>query len=141
MGDDSMSKKGLVAIIVILTIAVLGLGTYVGYDKFIKPNSTKEVKKDEGKKKDTNSSSYDSSKPLVADNEDYKSVLFEIKYNSNIENKSNAEIEHLSLYPDEQEVLFFPFSSFIIENISIEKKIYIISLNYLGIYQKNFLHF
>lgn len=65
-----MSKKGLVAIIVILTIMVFSLGTYVAYDKFIKPNSVKEVKKDEGKSNSKSSS--DSSKIEVYDSEDYK---------------------------------------------------------------------
>ncbi len=100
-----MSKKGLVAIIVILTIAVLGLGTYVGYDKFIKPNSTKEVKKDEGKKKDTNSSSYDSSKPLVSDNEDYKYLKVPyINLKSEEGSRLNKEIkEFVKDYKDTKE--------------------------------------
>lgn len=65
-----MSKKGLVAIIVILTIMVLSLGTYVAYDKFIKPNNVKEVKKNEGKSNSKSNS--DSSKIEVYDSEDYK---------------------------------------------------------------------
>ena len=51
---------------------------------------------------------------------------------------THADIEQISFYPNEKEVLFFPFSSFEIkeinENIIKEKKIYEIKLFYLGKY-------
>jgi len=54
---------------------------------------------------------------------------------------SNAEVEQYSFYPNEKEVLFFPFSSFIVDEIidtqlinGIEVKI--VNLNYLGKYRE-----
>ena len=73
---------------------------------------------------------------------DYISVLFKIKYdNNNIRNKSNAFTKDFSAYPEEKEILFFPFSAFTLEDITEgwnknNQKIYIITLNYLGIYYK-----
>ena len=44
---EKKSNKGLIALIILLTILVLGLGTYVAYDKFLRPSETKsETKKD-----------------------------------------------------------------------------------------------
>ena len=69
-------------------------------------------------------------------------VMF-IVNNINLEEafSSNAEIEQYSMYNSEKEVLFFPFSSFIIDEKiktqiikGIETKI--INLNYLGKYRK-----
>ena len=54
---------------------------------------------------------------------------------------SHADIEKLSMFPEEREVLFFPFSSFEIKNI---KEVhnnnidYEIELLYLGKYLKEF---
>ena len=52
---------------------------------------------------------------------------------------THADIEKLSLMPDEREVLFFPFSSFEIKEIKPpeqNKDIYVIKLLYLGKYLK-----
>ena len=48
---------------------------------------------------------------------------------------SNADIKEISFIPEENEVLFFPFSSFIITNINLKENIYYIDLEYLGIYK------
>ena len=54
---------------------------------------------------------------------------------------THADIEKISYYPDEKEVLFFPFSSFevkdIKEKIIKNEKVYNIQLLYLGKYLKN----
>ena len=65
-----------------------------------------------------------------------KKILFQLKNNFNIKNLSNASLSKISVYPSENEILFFPFSSFIIENIIKKEDIYHISLEYLGIYEE-----
>ena len=61
----------------------------------------------------------------------------EIKYNLS----THGDIEDISFYPKEREVLFFPFSSFEIKNIEEKiinnEKIYEIKLCYLGKYLKD----
>ena len=61
----------------------------------------------------------------------------EIKYNLS----THGDIEDISFYPNEREVLFFPFSSFEIKNIEEKiinnEKIYEIKLCYLGKYLKD----
>ena len=50
---------------------------------------------------------------------------------------THADIEKISFYPNEKEVLFFPFSSFEIKEININNEnIYEIKLLYLGKYFK-----
>ena len=51
------------------------------------------------------------------------------------EKLSNADLKKISEISQEDEVLFFPFSSFIIININIKEDIYYIDLDYLGIYK------
>ena len=74
---------------------------------------------------------------------DYYSILYtieEIKCIENIENKiSNAEIESISEFKDEKEVLVFPYSCFEIVEIKEIKNNgidYKIKLKYLGYYSK-----
>ena len=69
-----------------------------------------------------------------------KKVLFQIE--NNLINKknniiSNANLYNISLFQNEKEILFFPFSSFIIKDIKLDEKdnIYYINLIYLGIYE------
>ena len=54
---------------------------------------------------------------------------------------THADIEKISFYPDEKEVLFFPFSSFEVKDIKEKviknEKVYNIQLLYLGKYLKN----
>ena len=69
--------------------------------------------------------------------QDTTSLLFILEnYNNNIEGVSNADIKEFSKFPGEEEVLFFPFSSFEVEKIdngNEEQKNYIkITLKYLG---------
>ena len=69
-------------------------------------------------------------------------VLFILEKNDNIDYSlaTHADIEKISYYPNEREVLFFPFSSFEIKEIKEEiinnEKRYIIKLLYLGKYIK-----
>lgn len=65
-----------------------------------------------------------------------KKILFQLKNRNNIKNLSNAYLYNISFYQEEHEVLFFPFSAFIIENIINQNDIYHISLEYLGRYEK-----
>ena len=74
-------------------------------------------------------------------------IVFLLKNNKNILNKysSNADIEHLSKYPDEKEVLFFPYTTFCLKDI-YEKKFenqncVFIELDYLGQYEYIFEQF
>ena len=48
---------------------------------------------------------------------------------------SNADLKEITDISAENEVLFFPFSSFIITSITIKNDIYYIDLEYLGIYK------
>ena len=67
-------------------------------------------------------------------------VLFILDKDENIDYNlgTHADIEKISYYPNEREVLFFPFSSFEIKEIKEEKinneNIYFIKLLYLGKY-------
>ena len=77
-----------------------------------------------------------------SNNNDLCKVLFVLEKDDNIDYSlgTHADIEKLSFYPNEREVLFFPFSSFEIKEIK-EKIInnenrYIIKLLYLGKYLK-----
>ena len=64
-------------------------------------------------------------------------IMFIIKENNNIEEEfiSNAYIKEYSKYPQEEEVLFFPFSAFEVENIEDENNHVNIYLKYLGRYK------
>ena len=64
-----------------------------------------------------------------------KNVLFQLKNNINNSIYSNADLKYISIIPDENEVLFFPFSSFIIDNIDINNNIYYVDLLYLGVFE------
>ena len=64
----------------------------------------------------------------------------ELEYGSNLINEflSNAYIKEFSDFPDEEEVLFFPFSSFEVTKIDREFSDHVeITLEYLGKYRKN----
>ena len=71
-------------------------------------------------------------------------VFFILEKDNNIDYSlsTHADIENISFYPDEKEVLFFPFSSFevkdIKEEINSNEMKYIINLKYLGKYLKEF---
>ena len=80
-------------------------------------------------------------------NEVFYGVVFILKNNKNIINKysSNADIEYLSKYPGEKEVIFFPYTTFCLKNI-FEKKYQnqnciFIELDYLGQYEFIFEQF
>ena len=72
------------------------------------------------------------------ENENYSSVLYILEnyYNLDYNLFSSSDMGELSIYPNEGEVLFFPFSSFIIKGIKEisykGKKIHEIYLFYLG---------
>ena len=78
-------------------------------------------------------------KKFISYNKDQKSqVLFKLENNSNKNLPSNADFTKINSY-NEKEILFFPFSSFIINSnpLYIEKeKYYIINISYLGLYEK-----
>ena len=73
-------------------------------------------------------------------NNELNKVLFILEKDNNIGYNlaTHADIEKLSFYPNEKEVLFFPFSSFEIKDIkeinNSNEKIYEIKLLYLGKY-------
>lgn len=67
-----------------------------------------------------------------------KSILF--KLNNILDNEilSNADLVEISEISEEKEVLFFPFSAFIVTNIDKQNEnFYHIDLEYLGIYKHN----
>ena len=66
-----------------------------------------------------------------------ESIFFNLDYDKDIINKSNADLTDISYFPGEKEILFFPFSSFLIKEIKKENGRFIIDLKYLGIYQNN----
>ena len=67
-----------------------------------------------------------------------KTILFRLNNILDNEILSNADLKEISDIPEEKEVLFFPFSAFIITNISKKNEnIYYIDLEYLGIYKHN----
>ena len=68
-------------------------------------------------------------------NNEFNKVLFILEKDSHIDYNlsTHADIEKISFYPNEKEVLFFPFSSFEIKEININNEnIYEIKLLYLG---------
>ena len=73
--------------------------------------------------------------------ENYK-IVFELKCTPKLINKysSNVDMEDISFFEEEKEVLFLPFNTFILRNIyyekNDEKKNIIIELEYLGTYEK-----
>ena len=80
---------------------------------------------------------------LGQDNKKYSRVLFILEKNDKVEYSlaTHGDIEKISFYPDEREVLFFPFSSFEIKDIKEiqigDDKGYEINLLYLGKYLKD----
>ena len=84
---------------------------------------------------------------LGSNNDKAYAVLFVLKNNENVLNKysSNADIENLSAFTSEKEVLFFPFTSFCLENIididdteESGKEYVKIELEYIGRYDVAF---
>ena len=70
-----------------------------------------------------------------------KNVLITLKINDNkYDLRTHADIEEFSFYPNEKEVLFFPYSAFGIKNIEFDpnKKLYNIELIYYGKFNKEF---
>ena len=72
----------------------------------------------------------------------YYGVVFELNNNENLDNKfsSNADLEFISTYRKEKEVLFFPYTTFCLKDITKEdykerKDCIIIKLDYLGKYE------
>ena len=78
--------------------------------------------------------------------EKFYGIVFILKNKDNLINNitSNADIEFLSSYSIEKEVLFFPFSCFCLENISKDNfkgiDCVIISLGYLGKYNNTIIN-
>ena len=76
-------------------------------------------------------------------NSNLSKVLFEVEKDENINYSlsTHADIEKLSYFPNEKEVLFFPFSSFEIKEVkeifANNETIYLIKLFYLGKYMEN----
>ena len=79
----------------------------------------------------------------INNNNNLSKVLYIIEKDNNMDYSlsTHSDIENISLYPNEKEILFFPFSSFEIkeinENIINHEKIYEITLIYLGKYIKD----
>ena len=73
---------------------------------------------------------------FLKDIKNTKKVIFLIKNSSNNKILSNAYLFKISVFPDENEVLFYPFSAFIIKNIINIDNIFYISLEYIGIYEE-----
>ena len=69
-------------------------------------------------------------------NNELNKVLFILEKDNNIDYNlsTHADIEKISFYPNEKEVLFFPFSSFEIKEIKKVNDRYEIKLLYLGKY-------
>ena len=63
-------------------------------------------------------------------------VLFRLKNEMKNNVYSNAYLNSISYISSENEVLFFPYSSFIIEKIKLENNIYYVDIVYLGVYEK-----
>ena len=80
----------------------------------------------------------------VKKNDNLSKVLFILEKDANLDYSlsTHSDLEKVSFYPDEKEVLFFPFSSFEIKEINkienINENKYIIHLLYLGKYIKEF---
>ena len=76
-------------------------------------------------------------KTFLGNIEGTRTILFRLNNHLDKEILSNADLKEIT-DPDfthEKEVLFFPFSSFIITNITIKENIYYIDLEYLGMYK------
>ena len=77
-------------------------------------------------------------------NKEFYNIVFILKNDSKIANKytSNADIEIISTSHKRKEVLFFPYSTFCLENIQKGKfngkECVIINLGYLGKYSNVF---
>ena len=59
-------------------------------------------------------------KQFLGKTDDYfYGIVFILKNTKKVPNlySSNADIEYLSIYPDEKEVLFFPYTTFCLKNI------------------------
>ena len=71
---------------------------------------------------------------------DFQPVMFVVDKGSSIDfyNIANAEISEYSYFPNEKEILFFPFSIFELSKIEYYKDKYFCTLNYLGKYKKMF---
>jgi hypothetical protein len=82
---------------------------------------------------------------LEGENSNLSNILFILRNDDKIDyiSSTHADIENISLFPYEKEVLFFPFSSFEIRDISEKyikgQKIYVIELLYLGKYLKEII--
>ena len=75
---------------------------------------------------------------FLSSGEGTKTILFRLNNILDNEILSNADLKEISDISEEKEVLFFPFSAFIITNISKKNEnIYYIDLEYLGIYKHN----
>ena len=67
-------------------------------------------------------------------------MLTMVEYDNTINLNTHADIEDISIFPEEKEVLFFPFSAFGIEKIEqdpVDSKRYNLELKYLGKYIQN----
>ena len=73
--------------------------------------------------------------------DDFYGIVFILKNTKKVPNlySSNADIEYLSIYPDEKEVLFFPYTTFCLKNIYKKEfenqNCIFIELDYLGLYE------
>jgi hypothetical protein len=68
-------------------------------------------------------------------------ILESLKYEDNIlmnKNETNADLSEISFFEDEKEILLFPFSIYEISNIIKKEYYYIIYMNILGKYKKNY---
>ena len=76
---------------------------------------------------------------FLSSGEGTQTIIFRL--NNILDNKTltNADLKEISDIPEEKEVLFFPFSAFILTNLTKikNKNIYYIDLEYLGIYKHN----
>ena len=84
---------------------------------------------------------------LKQTDDNFYGIVFILKNNSTISKKysSNADIEKLSKFPNEKEVLFFPYTTFCLKNIYSQKydnkNCVFIELDYLGQYEYIFEQF
>ena len=75
------------------------------------------------------------------DDDNYYNVVFKIINDDKIINKytSNVDIEEISIFEEEKEILFLPFTTFILSNIHREnfneEQVIMIELKYLGSYE------
>jgi len=69
--------------------------------------------------------------------ENMKSVLLIIDNNNkySLSHSSSASISKFSVFKEEEEILFFPFSCFEVKSLEESNDYYIINLNYLGKYE------